>query len=150
MIDRNVLIWTAVQQWNKPYLFGAKWPLTSPDPSGPIDCSGFARFVWYIGSGSYKIDIGEGSTNQHANSIQITPSILILPGDLAFLKTDDPNIEHHVGLVYDKYFMIEARGIIMNGKEIGSVQLRTRKEWEARPDFLGYFRPKAVTSVEGA
>lgn len=147
MIDRNVLIWSAVQQWGKPYQFGAKWPLNNPDPFGPVDCSGFSRWVW----AQMKVDIPEGSTAQHEQSIQISPAILILPGDLMFLKMP-LSVEdmHHVGLVYDKYLVIEARGIISGGKEIGSVQFRTRKEWEARPDFVGYFRPKAVNLIEGA
>lgn len=146
MIDRNALTWSAMQQWNKPYKFGAKWPLNTPDPVGPIDCSGFSRWVW----AQMKVDIPEGSTAQHLAATQITPSILILPGDLVFLKTQDANTEHHVGLVYDKYLIIESRGLIIDGQERGSVQLRTRKEWEGRSDFLGYFRPKAVTIIEGA
>lgn len=147
MIDRNVLIWSAIQQWNKPYKFGSKWPANTVDPQGPVDCSGFSKWVW----GQVKIDIPDGSTAQHAASTQITPSILILPGDLVFLHTPlSIDEEHHVGLVYDKFLIIECRGIIINGIEMGSVQLRTRKEWESRNDFVGYFRPKPVLLIEGA
>lgn len=147
MIDRNTLIWGAVNQWGKPYKFGSKWVLSDTDPKGPVDCSGFTRWCY----AQIKIDIPDGSTNQHAESTQSTPSIMVLPGDLVFLHTPlGPNDEHHVGMVYDKYFIIESRGIIKDGQEIGYVQLRTRKEWEARPDFVGYFRPKAVISIEGA
>ena len=147
MIERNQLIYEAVGKWGKPYSFGSKWATANLNPDGPIDCSGFVKWCY----GQIGIEIPDGSTNQHAQSTQLSPSILILPGDLAFLHTPlGINDEHHVGMVYDKYFMIEARGIIIDGKEIGSVQLRTRKEWEARPDFVGYFRPKAVTTIEGA
>lgn len=146
MIDRNLLMYCAVSQWNKPYLFGAKWPGNNSDPSGPVDCSGFTKWAW----AQVKVDIPDGSTAQHAVSIPISPSILILPGDLVFLHTPlGVNDEHHVGMVYDKYFIIESRGIIKGGQEIGSIQLRTRKEWEARADFVGYFRPKACTLIEG-
>lgn len=144
MIDRKALIETAVSKWGAPYKFGAKWPLNSEDPPGSVDCSGFTRWVY----AQNEIDIPEGSTAQHAASTQET---FVLPGDLVFLHTPlGPNDEHHVGMVYDAYFIIEARGVIVDGNEIGYVQLRSRKEWEARPDFVGYFRPKSVTAIEGA
>lgn len=147
MIDRKTLIWSAINQFGKPYLFGAKWAANDLDPKGPVDCSGFVRWVY----AQIKIDIPDGSTNQHAQSTQSTPSILVLPGDLVFLHTPlGVNDEHHVGMVYDPYLIIESRGIIKNGVEIGSVMLRPRKEWEARGDFVGYFRPKAVIQIEGA
>jgi cell wall-associated NlpC family hydrolase len=147
MIERNILIYHAVSQLGKPYLFGAKWGLKDIDPKGPTDCSGFVRWCYaQIG-----LDIPDGSTNQKAAAISIMPSILILPGDLVFLHTPlGPDDEHHVGMVYDKYLIIEARGIIVDGKEIGKVELHSRREWEGRADFTGYFRPKVVTAIEGA
>lgn len=143
MIDRKTLLGAAVSKWGSNYLFGAKWPLNNPEPDGPVDCSGFTRWVYaQIG-----IDISEGSTAQHANSTQ---EQFVLPGDLVFLHTPlGINDEHHVGMVYDQYFIIESRGIIKNGQEIGYVMLRSRKEWEARPDFVGYWRPKSVIAQEG-
>lgn len=144
MIDRKTLIGAAAGRWGSPYLFGSKWSLSESDPAGPVDCSGFVRWVYaQIG-----IIIPDGSTNQHA---ECTQESFVLPGDLVFLRTPlGPNDEHHVGMVYDAYFIIEARGIILDGKEIGTVQLRSRKEWEARQDFIGYWRPKSVVAIEGA
>ncbi len=143
MIDRKTLLASAVSQWGSPYLFGSKWPLNNENPSVPVDCSGFVRWVYSrIG-----ITIPDGSTNQHAESTQET---FALPGDLVFLHTPlGINDEHHVGMIYDAYFVIEARGVIKNGQEIGAVMLRPRSEWEARPDYVGVFRPKAVIQIEG-
>lgn len=147
MIERNVLMYHAANQFGKPYSYGSKWPAADENPKGPVDCSGFVKWCY----SQISIELPDGSTNQHAQSTQLSPSFLIMPGDLVFLHTPlGINDEHHVGMVYDKYFIIESRGIIKDGQEIGSVMLRPRKEWEARPDFVGYFRPKAVIALEGA
>lgn len=144
MIDRKSLLAAAVSRWGSPYNFGSKWNLQNKNPTGPIDCSGFVRWCYaQIG-----ISIPDGSTNQF---LEATPESFVLPGDQVFLHVpNDPNQQHHTGLVYDGYFIIEARGIIEKGVEKGSVMLRPRSEWEARPDFAGYRRPKQVVQIEGA
>jgi cell wall-associated NlpC family hydrolase len=145
MINRDAMKIALIAQFGKPYKFGAKWILATENPSGPVDCSGFSRWGW-MRAGA---EVPEGSTAQHADSMAIDKKFIRL-GDYGFLKTADPNIEHHVGLVISKDFMIEARGLIFNGIEIGSVCIHPLNEWEARPDFLGYFRPKSVVAIEGA
>lgn len=145
MIDRKALIAAAVSQWGKPYQFGAKWSvINNPNPVGPIDCSGFVRWAY----SRIAIEIPDGSTAQHMNS---TSESFALPGDLVFLHTPlGINDEHHVGMIYDQYLVIEARGIIKDGVEVGFVMLRPRAEWEARGDYVGVFRPKPVVAIEGA
>jgi hypothetical protein len=144
MIDRKTLIGCAVAQVDKPYKFGSKWSASDLDPKGPVDCSGFVKWVY----SQIKIDLPDGSTNQH---LQATESTFVLPGDLVFLHTQlGINDEHHVGMIYDQYLVIEARGVIKDGQEIGTVCLHTLKEWKERPDFVGIFRPKAVIAIEGA
>ena len=144
-IDRDAAKAAGVSKLGAPYLFGAKWILTDLDPSGPVDCSGFSRWWWARAN----ISVPEGSTAQHADAVLIDKKFTRV-GDYAFLHTADPNVEHHVGIIYDELLMIESRGIIVDGKEIGNVCFHRRSEWEARPDFLGYFRPKSVVAIEGA
>lgn len=146
MIDRRALIEAAVSRFGLPYKFGAKWDPKSKDPQGPVDCSGLTKWAYaQIG-----ITIPDGSTEQHIESV--SPG-KVMPGDLVFLEKGPGQGMHHVGLVYDDYFVIEARGhlTVENGRDIGwRVLLRPRKEWEARPDFVAYMRPKQVVAIEGA
>lgn len=145
MIDRITLKAALVSKFGAPYKFGSKWIPSDPAGKGPVDCSGFSRWCWK----QAEVDVPEGSTAQHADSVPIDKKFTRV-GDYMFLKTADPNVEHHVELVYDEFFTIGARGAIVGGAEVGTVGLHLRSEWEKRQDFLGYFRPKSVTAVEGA
>ena len=117
-------------QIGKLYKFGSKWCLNETDPKGPVDCSGFSK--WMLSQ--FGIDIPEGSDAQFAHCVLLNPQSQARTGDLAFFRMPDGDITH-VGLVFDEKDMIEARGAPFN-----AVILRPRAKWEAFSRFSGYYR----------
>ena len=111
----------------RPYLLGAKWRQDDPSPTGPIDCSGFVRWLYSrIG-----LNIPDGSYDEilACHKDVAKPQI----GDLGFFKNAQGVVDH-VGMVYDEYLMIEARGEPYN-----EVITRPRSKWEAYALFTGYY-----------
>ena len=148
MIDRIELAKVAASRLNLPYKMGSKWMITNPDPTTPIDCSGFVRWVW----GRMGVKIPDGSWNQMQATRVLKPGEPVLVGDVGFFQKDGSI--HHVGLVYDDGNMIEARGqmILSTGEDAGErVLLRPRAKWEAFDQFKaagGYRRFVAVDAEE--
>lgn len=111
----------------RPYLFGAKWALADDEPKGPVDCSGFIRWCYHKGG----LVIPDGSFYQYraTEPVDGVPA----PTDLAFfLREGTP---HHVGMLFDNDWVIEARGEPYN-----KVIRRPRKKWEAFHEFSGWRR----------
>lgn len=131
-LDRKLLIDLARQHLGAPYFLGAKWPLDKTAPQGPIDCSGFVRWLYKQASG---ILVPDGSYHQYDAS---EPVLAPLPGDLGFFR-DHMGVIDHVGLIADDQDMIEARG-----EPFHKVLLRPRAKWEAWPLFTGYRRFRSV------
>lgn len=127
-----------ILQLGKPYLFGAKWPMSDLGPKGPVDCSGFVRWAYSL----VDLDIPDGSGNQYQASHSISVPAL---GDLGFFKNQ--TAVHHVGILLDDENVIEARGQMLDwqGHDIGEhVLLRPRAKWEAWKEFTGWRRLNLV------
>lgn len=114
----------AWKQRGMPYKFGAKWKLNDPKPTGPIDCSGFVRWVYFQND----ILIPDGSWNQYDTT---APTESPRPGDLGFFLRDSR--VYHVGILYSDKWVIEARGNPYN-----KVITRPRANWEAYERFSGW------------
>ena len=132
-IDWNKFRSALLEQLDKPYKFGAKWPLGDPNPQGPLDCSSLSRWA-YSRVGIY---IPEGSTAQFLASHPVDIAAL---GDLGFFRNDKGI--HHVGILLGDE-VIDARGDPYN-----KVITRPRAKWEAWKEFTGWHRPDAVTKFE--
>ncbi len=112
----------------RPYLLGAKWKLNDSNPTGPIDCSGFVRWVFSRGG----ITIPDGSYDE----ILVCHKDIAIPstGDLGFFKSPSSGMVDHVGMVYDDYLVIEARGVPYN-----EVIVRPISKWEGYSQFIGWY-----------
>lgn len=91
-----------------PYGYGSKWALSNPNPSGPVDCSGFV--AW----GCYQIGrpLSGGSGQQYAKCAQAGTLIPIkqaiaTPGALLF---HGPHGEYHIACSRGDGMTVEARG----------------------------------------
>ncbi len=126
--DVKFMTHEAGRMLGRPYLLGAKWKLNDADPQGPIDCSGFVRWVFSRGG----ITIPDGSYNQILDCHKEIgfPST----GDLGFFKSKTTGMVDHVGIVYDDYLVIEARGEPYN-----EVIVRPIKKWESYELFAGWW-----------
>lgn len=109
-----------------PYKYGAKWDLKAKNPVGPVDCSGFVRWVYFQNG----ILIPDGSANQYAAT---KPTDNPQRGDLGFFKHEDSGRIYHVGILYSPEWVIEARGEPYN-----MVLTRPRAKWEAYHRFTGW------------
>lgn len=120
-------------QLDKPYKFGAKWPLCRENPDGPIDCSGFVSWAYsMVGK-----KLPDGSRAQYLATYQKEPPSL---GYLGFFAKDkDPLKIHHVGILLNSTDVIEARGEPYN-----KVIIRPRANWEKWKEFIGWMRPNAI------
>lgn len=114
------------------YEYGAKWDdITKPPDS--LDCSGLTNGIARVGG----IVIAHGAQNQFYNTdATLTPFF----GDLAFFGHDgNPEEVYHVGLLYDRLHIVEARAK-QEGSSFptGIVILRPKAKWENYRNFLGY------------
>ena len=119
------------------YLLGAKWALADKDPQGPIDCSGFSRWVlWQAG-----IVVPDGSYNQIKVCTKIPASIQKTPPPLClgFYEGSGGAVDHVV-IARDDVNVIEARGVPYN-----AVINRPIAKWLAQPGFLGFYAPPGIS-----
>ena len=130
--DKSFMIHEAGRMLGKPYLLGAKWKLNDPNPTGPVDCSGFVR--WVLSRGGINIPDGSYAQILACHKELFEPSA----GDLGFFKNAKGLIDH-VGMVYDDYLVIEARGEPYN-----EVIVRPKKNWEAYELFAGWYTYSSV------
>ena len=126
--DLKFMVHEAGRMLGRPYLLGAKWKLNDPNPEGPIDCSGFVR--WLFSRGGIPLPDGSYDEILACHKVVFEP----FPGDLGFFKSATTGVVDHVGMVYDDYLMIEARGEPYN-----EVIVRPRRNWEAYSGFTGYY-----------
>ena len=96
--DKSLLIETALQYLNTPYLWGGRTPFG-------IDCSGFTQMVYRLNGHRLLRDASEQATQGEALSF-IEESE---PGDLAFFDNDEGAIVH-VGLIMEDNYIIHAHG----------------------------------------
>ena len=125
-----------------PYKFGSKWPLGDPDPKGPVDCSGFTRWL-YSTIGVY---LPVGSTAQMLSSQQYgSPGT----GHIGFWVKDKV-MAHHAGTLISDTEVAEARGCDKHegpsaqNCPYNCVVIRPRAKWEAWKEFSGWMLPDAV------
>src|SRR4051794_20606404 len=94
-----------------PYIFGAKWPFSNPNPTGGVDCSGFIRWGFY----QLGIPFPDGSWNQlaacrHAGTVITVAEAIATPGALLF---EGPNGETHIAVSRGDGTTVEARGRVL-------------------------------------
>jgi cell wall-associated NlpC family hydrolase len=126
--DLKFMLHEAGRMLGTPYKLGAKWSPNEPNPKGPIDCSGFVR--WVLSRGG--ISIPDGSYEQILACHKEVG--MEMPGDLGFFKNKDTGVIDHVGMIYDDFLVIEARGAPYN-----EVIVRPIKKWEAYEYFVGWY-----------
>lgn len=131
MIDREKLMDVAVSRLGDPYKFGVEVDLHDPN-AAVFDCSELVEWCY----AQVGITVPDGSQNQFEASLSTdNPQ----PGDVGFFKHPDAAATHHVGMIYDRNLVLEARGEPYN-----KVILRPRKNWEAWKDFTGWRKFKVV------
>lgn len=129
MIDLELGQRVLLAQVGKPYIFGYEVKLDDPSPQA-FDCSELVEW-FYHQMGLYMPD---GSYNQYPAT---TPVIMHQPFDLWFLLKNDKTI-HHVGLVLDDKYAIDARG-----HSYGVIKEPISKVANM-PGFSGWRRPKCL------
>lgn len=125
--NKQAILDSAYNGLGRPYLLGAKWALGDSEPTGPVDCSGFIRWCYHQGG----LVIPDGSKFQYRATEPVEGEPI--PTDLAFFIRE--GVTHHVGMLFDKDWVIEARGNPYN-----KVIRRPRKKWEAFNEFSGWRR----------
>lgn len=109
---------------------GAKWRLDDPSPAGPIDCSGFVRWVlapWVL--------IPDGSYHQVGVCKKLPAAVKAAPLDLGFADlSGGDGVVDHVVMVLNGEEVIEARA-----KPYSAVIKRPRERWLAQKGFLGFY-----------
>lgn len=115
-----------------PYRLGAEWTAYGVIPTA-LDCSELVEGVYNLNG----LKMPDGSQNQFDFTIPTGSSDI---GDLGFFgRGGNPKQIYHVGLIFDKLHMIEARGLQPESNfETGKVILRIRSAWENYKDFCGY------------
>jgi len=119
----------------RPYGFGGEWNLNDPDPKGPVDCSELVEWCYFR---ALHVRVPDGA---HAQWLATIPIASPWPGDVGFWMAPTGSI-HHVGIVRDMNWVIEARGA-----PFGQVIMRPRMKWEEYPEFKaagGWRRFKVV------
>ena len=128
-MDKGKIIEAAQLALGRPYKWGSKWDVKDDNPTGPIDCSGFVR--WCFARGGKLIP--DGSYAQYKISRPLGCAETPNPGDLGFfVRQGQP---HHVGILEDSYWVLEARG-----NEYDRVIRRPRVKWESYREFSGWRR----------
>ncbi len=127
-LDVKFILHEAGRMLGRPYQLGSKWTLDDPNPEGPIDCSGFVRWAFSRGG----ITIPDGSYNEilACHKETSTPQ----PCDLGFFKSPSTGMVDHVGILYDSFGVIEARGVPYQ-----QVIIRPRSKWESYELFTGWY-----------
>ena len=126
--DLKFMLHEAGRMIGRPYLLGAKWKLNEQNPVGPIDCSGFVRWVYSRGG----IAIPDGSYDQILSLHKEVGEPFA--GDLGFFKSPSTGQIDHVGMLYDPFCVIEARGVPYN-----EVIIRPRSRWQNYEYFTGWY-----------
>jgi cell wall-associated NlpC family hydrolase len=126
-------ILNAVAMLGAPYLLGAKWEPGTPCAAlrGPIDCSGFARWV----AAWDGVTLPDGSYNQIKVCTKLPAAQQQNPPPMAlgFFAADGTNVDHVV-VSCGNGVVVEARGAPHN-----QVILRPVAAWLAQPGFLGFY-----------
>lgn len=127
-------ILSAVEMLGVPYQMGAKWEPGSAKAGirGPIDCSGFARWVLSLAG----VTLPDGSYNQIKVCSKLPASQQTDPPPLSLGFFQPPAAEavDHVVISCGNGVVIEARGNPHN-----QVILRPAAAWLAQPGFLGFY-----------
>lgn len=147
----------AKRQLGKPYWLGKKWePLTqfpcskqdwSPDPKGPIDCSGYARWV----AGRAGIIFPDGTWHQIRACKKLSLAVP-RPLDLGFADLDSSGEPDHVVVALSAEEVIEARGCSKHTGHtagtcpFGKVVIRPVEKWNKQKGFLGWYEIPGVYS----
>lgn len=95
---RTLIINTALNYFNSPYLWGGRTPLG-------IDCSGFSQIVYKIAG----ISIPRDASQQVLHGENFSFVEEALPGDLAFFDNELGEIIH-VGIIWEKNKIIHSSG----------------------------------------
>lgn len=132
-MDKEKILEAAEAALGRPYDLGAKWRIDADNPEGPIDCSGFVRWTFSRGG----VVIADGSYNQFNATRPLADGEQPEPCDLGFFLRQ--GVPHHVGILFDGFQVIEARG-----KPYNKVIFRPRVKWEAFHEFSGWRRMKNV------
>jgi cell wall-associated NlpC family hydrolase len=131
-IIRRALVESARKLIGIPYVFGTEWTDYSQLPKA-LDCSELIEGVYHQNG----LKMPDGSQNQFDFTVPTgNPQI----GDLAFFGRG-ANVKqiYHVGMMFDKYEIIEARGYQSGSSfETGKVILRPTVKWENYANFTGY------------
>ena len=138
----------ALKMKDRPYQFGAKWPLTDTNPQAPVDCSGFSR--WIIGQG--RDAHGRQIVLPHSciNQIKVCKPLALerpLVLDLGFADLiGQDGAPDHVVVRISESLVIEARGCkthLGHKPELcpyKKVVLRPAAVWDAQKGFMGWWR----------
>lgn len=114
-----------------PYEFGAEWVDFKEIPKA-LDCSELTQGVY----GHIGIKLIDGSQNQYDFT---KPSSTYAIGDLCFFGRGGNHSKiYHVGMIYDKDTVIEARAFDPTASfETGKVILRPLVKWMGYKNFCG-------------
>ena len=135
---RRALVESARKLLGATYEYGAEWVNYNIIPSS-IDCSELVEGVYAL----QKLKMPDGSQNQFNYTMPVaSPQI----GDLAFFgRSGRTNEIYHVGMVFDKTMIIEARAHQPKLKESGKVILRPIWNWMNYKNFAGFkSHPKLI------
>jgi cell wall-associated NlpC family hydrolase len=125
----------AKAQLGKPYLLDAKWEINDENPVGPVDCSGFSKWVLAPCGNT----LPDGSYNQIKVCTKLDGAQLTSPPPLCLGFFEQTVIVDHVIVVQDEENVIEARGEPYN-----AVINRPIAKWLAQAGFLGFYAPPGL------
>lgn len=131
---REGLIISASKLIGIPYQFGSEWTMPSVLPLA-LDCSEMTEGLYAIQR--LQPALPDGSQAQFDFTVPVgAPK----PGDLAFFgRGANPRQVYHVGMVFDKENIIEARAFDPSASfPTGKVILRPIARWKDYKNFLGF------------
>lgn len=130
---RERIIMFASKTLDIPYKFGAEWTDFKDLPI-ELDCSELTEGLY----GHIGIRLPDGSQNQFNYTVPV-PLETYSPADLVFFgRGGNSNQIYHVGLVYDKDQVLEARAYDPNSSfPTGKVILRPLAAWMRYKNFCG-------------
>lgn len=118
-------------QLGKQYIFGKEVSMEDPNPVA-FDCSELVQWFFH----QLGVEAPDGSFNQFEQSIPVNDC---KPFDLGFYENE--NGVHHVGIRYDEFFVIHARG------RAYGVVINTAREFMSTPQFRGWRRLKCLMTA---